>query len=416
MNPVGHGHAPISDTHAHVGHGPVRPAPVDYDHHRPLAEWDPDGRHAELRAACPVAYTERYGGYWVVTSYDAVTAGAQRPDALTTAHDLDGGVFGGIAIPPPNYRSLPSEVDGQAHLQYRRLIQPALSPAAALRWGERARQWTADAVRPHLGAGRIDLVLDIANPVPAMVTLALVGLPAEEWETYAEPLHALVYAEPGSAHRARIQETIAGLRARLGVLVADRRSRPRDDVASSVVGALPDDEAVNVLFTVISGGLDTTTALIANALVWLDDHRDVRERLVRDRAARTPAREEFLRVFAPAPATARTVAQETELGGQGLPRGDRVLLSWAAANRDPAVFADPDRLDVSRPNNRHVAFGAGPHRCIGASLARSTFDAVLDVVLDDLPDYAVDHSAAQRYERVGAVNGWVTVPATFPPR
>jgi cytochrome P450 len=391
-------------------------APVDYDHHRPLAEWDPDARHAELRAACPVAYTERYGGYWVVTSYGAVTAGGQAPDELTTAHDLEGGRFGGIAIPPPNYRSLPSEVDGPAHLRYRRLIQPALSPSAAAAWGARARQWTVDSVSPHLAEGRIDLVLDIANPVPAMVTLALVGLPAEDWETYAEPLHALVYAEPGSAHRARIQETIAGLRARLASLVTARRAQPSNDLASAAVAVLDDADAVNVLFTVISGGLDTTTALIANALVWLDEHRDVRARLAADPPARTPAREEFLRVFSPAPATARTVTEPTDLGGESLEHGDRVLLSWAAANRDPSVFEEPDRVDVARPNNRHVAFGAGPHRCIGASLARATFDAVLDVVLEQLPEYAVDRAAAQRYTRVGAVNGWVTVPATFTPR
>jgi cytochrome P450 len=398
----------------------VTPPGVDYDHHRPLAEWDPDARHAELRATCPVAYTERHGGYWVVTSYDAVTVGGQDADALTTEHDLDGTgsgtEFGGIAIPSPNYRSLPSEVDGAAHLRYRRLVQPALSPAAALAWGARARGWTAECIRPHLAEGRIDLVLDIANPVPAMVTLALVGLPAEEWETYAEPLHALVYAEPGSDARARIQQTIAGLRARLGELVAARRASPTDDVASSVVGALDDADAVNVLFTVISGGLDTTTALIANALVWLDAHRDVRDELARDSAARTPAREEFLWVFSPAPATARTVGADVELADQALHRGERVLLSWAAANRDPSVFPDPDRVDVARPNNRHLAFGAGPHRCIGASLARSTFDAVLDVVLRKLPDYTVDRAAARRYDRVGAVNGWVTVPATFEPR
>jgi len=198
--------------------------------------------------------------------------------------------------------------------------------------------------------------------------------------------------------------------------VAARRKEPTDDLASSVVASLGDADATNVLFTVISGGLDTTTALIANALVWLDEHPGVRRRLAEDRSARTAAREEFLRVFTPAPATARTTSHDVEIAGRQLQRGERVLLSWAAANRDPAVFPDPDRLDVERPNNRHLAFGAGPHRCVGASLARSTFDAVLDVVLDRLPYYAVDRAAARRYDRVGAVNGWVTVPATFAPR
>ncbi|MFI5040739.1 MAG: cytochrome P450 [Acidimicrobiales bacterium] len=400
---------------------------VDYDHHRLLAEWDPVERHAELRGACPVAFTERHGGYWVVTSHERVTWCGQHPDALTSDHDLDGTrggrEFGGIAIPPQSsYRSLPAEIDGAGHLQFRRLLQPALAPNTAGEWAALAREWTRQCIDPHLATGRIDLVLDIANPVPAMVTLALVGLPAGEWRRYAEPLHALVYTEPTSEARAGLLTTIGELRDALAELVAERRSRPRDDLASTIAASavdgrpISDADVVNVLFTVISGGLDTTTALVANALVWLDEHRGVRSRLIEEPSVRTSAREEFLRVFSPAPATARTATATVEVGDQTLRRGERVLLSWTSANRDPRVFADPDRLDVDRSNNRHVAFGVGPHRCIGASLARSTFDGILDVVLDQIPDYVVDRDRAERYARVGAVNGWVSIPATFAAR
>ena len=402
-------------------------ADADYDHHRPVSEWAPDRTHAELRARCPVAFTEHHGGYWVVTSYAQVSRCGHRDDEFTTDHDLEGTgrgrEFAGIAIPAQSvYRSLPSEVDGLAHLGYRRLLQPALAPAASALWAERARVWAEGCVDAHVETGRIDLVLDVANPVPAMVTLALVGLPAGEWKRYAEPLHTLVFTEPTSEARAGLLVTIAELRARLADLVAERRIRPADDLASAVTASeidgrpVPDIDAVNLLFTVISGGVDTTTALVANALVWLGDHPDVRTRLIEDPALRASAREEFLRVFSPAPATARTAAQTVDVGGRTIAVGSRVLLSWTAANRDPSVFADPDSVDVARPNNRHVAFGAGPHRCIGAPLARSTFDAIIDVVLDRIPDYTVDRSAASRYARVGAVNGWVSIPATFTPR
>jgi cytochrome P450 len=214
--------------------------------------------------------------------------------------------------------------------------------------------------------------------------------------------------------------TIGELRRALADLVAARRAEPCDDLASAVVAAevdgapMGDADAVNVLFTVVSGGVDTTTALVANALVWLHGHPDVRQRLIDEPSARTGAREEFLRVFSPAPATARTSTGPAGVGGQTVRRGDRVLLSWTSANHDPAVFVDPDRVDIDRPNNRHVAFGAGPHRCIGAPLARGTFDAIVGVVLDLIPDYEV--GSAARYERVGAVNGWVSIPATFRPR
>jgi cytochrome P450 len=398
-----------------------------YDHHRPIAEWDPDRAHADLRARGPVTFTPAHGGYWVVTSHEHVSAVARDPAAFSSDHDLDGsrvGVeFAGVAIPAQSsYRSKPSEVDPPEHLDYRRLLQPPLAPATAPSWQAQARAWAAACIEPHLPAGRIDLVLDVANPVPAMVTLALVGLPAEDWRRFAEPLHTLVYTEPTSAARAPLLVTIGQLRQALADLVAARRAEPGDDLASAVLAAgvggrpLDDADAVNVLFTVVSGGVDTTTALVANVLVWLHRHPDVRRRLIEEPSARTSAREEFLRVFSPAPATARTATQPVVVGGRTVQRGDRMLLSWTSANHDSAVFADADRVVVDRPNNRHVAFGAGPHRCIGAPLARATYDAILDAVLDLIPDYEVDTARATRYERVGAVNGWVSVPATFDPR
>ena len=188
-------------------------------------------------------------------------------------------------------------------------------------------------------------------------------------------------------------------------------------VAAEIDGeAVSDADAVNVLFAIVAGGVDTTTALIANSLFWLSEHPDVRRRLIDDPGLRSSAREEFLRVFSPAPATARTATGPVQIGGQDLRRGERLLLSWAAANRDPAVFDQPDRVDVTRDARPHVAFGFGPHRCIGAPLARATFDGVLDAVLDTIGDYVVDVDKAARYPRVGAVNGWERLPARFRPR
>jgi cytochrome P450 len=205
------------------------------------------------------------------------------------------------------------------------------------------------------------------------------------------------------------------------VVVAERRRSPRPDLATAVVNGVvggdvvSDADAVNVLFAVVSGGVDTTTALIANTCYWLSEHDAVRRRLIDDPAIRPAAREEFLRFFSPAPATARTATAAVTLQGQTIAQGDRLLLSWTAANRDPALFAHPDELDVDRDAQQHIAFGFGPHRCIGAPLARVTFDAVLDVVLDTIGDFVVDQASAVRYPRVGAVNGWSTMPARFHP-
>jgi cytochrome P450 len=405
-----------------MDHEAALPAP--YDHHRPLDQWDPEATHAQLRSQCPVAHTPAHGGYWVVTSHDLVRRCGRDPEAFTSEHDLDGSrsgvTFGGIAIPPQGvYRSIPSEIDGEAFHQYRRLLLPWFTPAATAHWVPVIRAISASMLEHHRASGAIDLVLDLANPVPAMVTMALVGLETELWEQFAGPLHSLVYAPPESSTRAAALEDIGRLRVALLDLVIARRRLPVEDMASAVVAGLIDGEpvsdadAVNVLFAVVAGGVDTTTALIANALLWLSDHPDVRRRLIDDPSLRPSAREEFLRVFSPAPATARTVTGDAHIGGRELHRGERVLLSWAAANRDPEVFDQPDRVDVTRDAHPHVAFGFGPHRCLGAPLARATFDGVLDAVLDTIGDYAVDLARAVRYPRVGAVNGWVSIPARF---
>ncbi len=398
-----------------------------YDHHRPLDEWDPESTHARLRRSCPVAHTPAHGGYWVVTSHDLVRRCGRDPDAFSSEHDLDGSrsgqEFGGIAIPPQGrYRGIPSEIDGAVFHEYRRLLLPWFTPAATARWLPVISAITGERIARHLASGQIDLVLDLANPVPAMVTMMLVGLEADQWERFAGPLHSLVFAPPQSSSWLEALEGIAHLREALLDLVLLRRRSAAADVASAVVaadidgGPVSDADAVNVLFAIVAGGVDTTTALIANSLFWLSAHPDVRRRLIGDRDLRPSAREEFLRVFSPAPGTARTATGSVQVGGQDLRRGERLLLSWAAANRDPAVFDEPDRVEVTRDARPHVAFGFGPHRCIGAALARATFDGVLDAVLDTIGDYVVDVEKASRYPRVGAVNGWERLPARFSPR
>ena len=403
---------------------PRRHPPADYDHHRPLDEWDPAATHAELRRSSPVHHSSAHGGYWVITSHDLVTRCARDPATFSSEHDVEGSgcgpEFGGIAIPPQrSYRSIPSEIDGRAFHQYRRILLPWFTPAATARWTPTVRRFATECLAPHLPSGEVDLVLDLANPVPAMLTLAVVGLDVADWRRFAEPLHALVYAEPQSEPWHEALRSIGDLRLALGELVEARRRRPHDDLATAVVQGRVDGQpvtpadALNVLFAVIAGGVDTTTALLANSLAWLDDHPGERSRLIADPDRRPMAREEFLRAFSPAPATARTTTCPVDLGVEHLGPGQRVLLSWSAANRDPAVFAEPDQVDLGRDTSAHVAFGFGPHHCIGAPLARVAFDAVLDVVLETMADYRIDRQRAARYPRVGAVNGWITMPACF---
>ena len=200
------------------------PERAAYDHHRPLDEWDPESTHAQLRSSCPVAHTPAHGGYWVVTSHDLVRRCGRDPEAFSSEHDLDGSrlgrEFGGIAIPPQGrYRGIPSEIDGAAFHEYRRLLLPWFTPAATARWLPVIRAITAERIERHLESGQIDLVLDLANPVPAMVTMMLVGLEADQWERFAGPLHSLVFAPPQSPTWLAALESIGHLRAALLDLV-----------------------------------------------------------------------------------------------------------------------------------------------------------------------------------------------------
>jgi cytochrome P450 len=177
-----------------------------------------------------------------------------------------------------------------------------------------------------------------------------------------------------------------------------------------------DDDLLGTLILLISGGFDTTTALTAHALQWLGRHPHERSRITEDWSLLDTATEEFLRFTTPAQGGARTIAADCEIGGYRFQEADRVWLSYALANRDPAVFPNPDEVVIDRFPNRHAAFGLGVHRCIGSNLARMTFKIMMQEVLSRIPDYAIEEDGVVRYEDVGTINGFRHMPATFAPQ
>ncbi len=176
------------------------------------------------------------------------------------------------------------------------------------------------------------------------------------------------------------------------------------------------DDIRDVLVLLIGGGFDTTTALTAHSLEWLSQHPAERDRLRGDLPGLIDAAtEEFLRFYTPAPGDGRTVTRDYELSGRKLEEGDRLYLSFAMANRDPAIFPDPDTIKIDRKHNRHTSFGLGLHRCIGSNVARATFKTMLTAVLERLPDYECDPAGAVHYDTVGVINGMKHLPAHFSP-
>ena len=213
------------------------------------------------------------------------------------------------------------------------------------------------------------------------------------------------------ASRNRMAENIARIRAnpRPGLIDAL--------INADVVGTKPDDtEVLNSVQLLVGGGFDTTTALTAHSLEWLSQHPDERERLSRERETLLDsATEEFLRFYAPAVGDGRTITADCEVAGTKFKERDRLWLSWAMANRDPAVFEDPHHVHLDRKGNRHASFGLGIHRCIGSNVARTTFKIMLTQVLDRMPDFVCDPAGAVHYDTTGVINGMKKLPATFTP-
>jgi cytochrome P450 len=400
---------------------------VNFDHHSQEFHRSRHTGWTELRQ-CPVAYNPRYGGFWVVSGYDEVATVSRDGDTFSSRHTLapeDGIEYVGIAG-IPRARSIPTagiaEVEGPVHTALRRVMNPFLVPNAVARMEplmEQAATWFLD---QKIEQGEMDLVLDLTNPVPAILTMHLVGLPLDSWERYAALFHATIALRPGDPEFDQAVANIPAMLAELGEEAAARRAEPRDDLLTALVALrveddrpLTDDEVRSVLWNLVGGGLDTTTSLTSLSLLHLDEHPDLRQQLIERPELLETATEEFLRFFSVNETLTRTVTRDVELGGQQLQRGDHLMLSWLSANRDESRFERADEVVLDRAPNPHLALGVGPHRCIGMHMARTMFQVLLRHALTRIPDYRVDRDATQLYAGNPELNGVVRMPATFTP-
>lgn len=406
----------------HEVEDPDRSPRVEFDHHSPEFARDPVGAYRSIAERCPVAWTDAHGGYWVPTRYADIWAVARDDQTFSSARSPYGGDGTAFIIPKrPGAVQLPIELDPPESLPYRRLLNPILTTAAVDALKPVIRDITSATIDGFIERGRCDLVLELANPVPAQVTLEWLGFGTDDWERFSLPLHDIFASPPGSERLRRGEEGLGYIHERIRRLIAERRVAPADDIVTYLVGGkigdrpITDEELQSMIFLVILGGVDTTTSLTGQVLVYLAQNPDARSSLAADRSLRETATEEFLRVFAPSQSMARTVMADTELGGCRLHRGDRILLPWVAANFDPDAFPDPDDVRLDRMPNRHTSFGIGVHRCAGSHLARAMFSEMLDQVLARLPDYQVDEDALVAYPSRGNQTGWDSIPARFTP-
>ncbi|MFH8533533.1 cytochrome P450 [Streptomyces tendae] len=396
-------------------------AGFDYDSHDPAIAVDPFPTYAKLRESCPMQWSRAWDGYWVATGHHEVSSAARDARTFQTAQNRADGTVQGVTIPSlgQSNRMIPLELDSPECLKYRKLISVFYSPKrVAARAGE-VRQLAAACIDEVIERGECDIVLAMTEKLPSILTMRDIGLPEERWFDIDSLLYRALFAAPHDPSTARecaqliCLELVEALDAQRD---GDRAGLLGHLATCEVDGApIPDDDIVSMMYLLLLG-IYPTSSLTAIALRTLAQQPELRSRLMSDRSLIRTAVDEFLRWVSPVQSTGRIAAEDVELGGQRITRGEQVLLGWAAANRDDSVFPHSDRIDLNRDAGRHLAFGAGQHYCVGAAMVREMFTAMLEEVFDRIPDYTVaDDAAIEWFPDLTPVYGIKALPIRFAP-
>lgn len=283
-----------------------------------------------------------------------------------------------VATDPPDHRKL------------RNLVNQAFTPRSVARLAGRITEITQELLNDVLSRGEMDVVSDIAFPLPAKVIAEMLGVPDEDWDIFKR---WVLMEGDGSGNQDNNPSRLS-LREELSIYFADllkeRRRSPREDLITSLSKAevdgeqLSEKELINFCNLLLVAGQETTKNLLANAILCFTDHPDAMDQLLREPALMPSAIEEVLRYLPPAWFALRLTTRDIELAGQHIPAHKPILAWLASANRDPAQFPDPNRFDIQRSPNRHIGFGHGIHFCVGAPLARLEAQIALPMMLEQL--------------------------------
>jgi cytochrome P450 len=349
---------------------------------------DPHAIYRKLREECPVARTQTlFGGYGVsVARYKDVQTALKRPEVFSSKDVVKIG---------NNVPLLPLSVDPPDHAKYRRLLDPQFSPRHMAELEPEVRQLVNDIIDGFIDRGECDFHAEFATPVPSTIFLALTGLPQEDLPEF------LQWRDDTIRPRAKTLEEMEAKRQAAGQAIedyfvaklAEKEAEPDDRLLSTIAHgevdgrALTPEEKLGMTHLLLLGGLDTVTATLDCMIVYLAQHPDRRKVLVDNPDLVPGAVEELLRHQTPVMMLPRIVTEDTVLDGVAIRAGDSVTLLIGAANTDEAEFDDAEDVRFDRDVNRHLAFGGGPHRCLGSHLARLELRVALDEFHRRIPDY-----------------------------
>jgi cytochrome P450 len=413
--------SPAPTTTGATATAPITPAPITdewviqhFDHLSPELARDLHPTLARARSLCPVARSDVYeNGFWVLTRYEDVLRVAQ--DWQTFSSEL------GITVPyqPPStpMKILPVAVDPPLQRTFKRLVNAHFTPVKVTPWEAPTRVLVNRLIDGFIERGECDFMTEFARPLPGLAFFEqALHAPAEDLEQVNQ------WATMASlTHLPESRDGLMKLAGWIGQFIAKRRADgPQGDVVDAVLEAeiegrpITMQEAIGTIHLLILGGLETTAGVLGAAMMRFCRHPEILEQIRQNPELIPQAVEELLRLDGSFICIGRTARHDTEIDGHQVKEGERVLLYWASANRDEAEFDDPDTFDPARERNRHIAFGAGPHRCVGSNLARMNLRIAIDELARRLHDIKLQPGADIDFHSTFN-RAPLTVPITFTP-
>lgn len=374
---------------------------------------DPEPTYAWLRENAPV-YWDATNKLWGVSRYADIVAVEKDTKTFTSSQGFRPNIPGDTSM---------IGLDDPLHTTRRRLVSRRFTPRAAGGYESDVRRVVTELIDAVADRGECEVVHDLAAPLPAMMIGWLLGFDDDEWPKLKHWSETTIPAGGGPRYlNDEVLLAAAEFHAAASQLAVLKRGRPGDDcmtvwTTAEVDGApLTDDDIVSEALLLLDGGAETTRNVIAAGIFLLSRHPDQRQLLIDDPSRIPTAVEELIRYVTPILNMRRTATRDVELHGQLIREGDEVLLMYSSGNRDEAVFDDPQRFDVTRSPNNHIAFGFGTHFCLGASLARLELRVFFEELLRRLPDVSPAPGITSPEIVPGAfVRGIRALPAVFTP-
>lgn len=373
---------------------------------------------ADRRDKCPISFSPD-GGFWTLSRYDDMSAVLRKNNkgVVSFPNVPDGKqAFG-------QKKTIPIELDGAVHKQYRQILDPQFSPAKVQALEPRIRQVARELIESFAARGECDFGAEFALPFPGGIFLAIMGWPVEDARKMNDWVNTMLHGVPGGSEEevaAARGAAAAEIRSYMQEIIADRRANPRDDVTSLILeteidGApIPDDDLYDLFVLIMMAGLDTVQSVLGQSMAYFARHQDKWDELFADPERMGSNVEELVRWASPAGPTRNVTADSITVGDLELPQGERLYCPLGAGNRDPQYFEDPDEVRFDREGKPHLSFGLGPHRCVGVHLARAELRIAFEELRAVMPRFRLADGDGPR-EHVGLTWGIEDVHLVFEP-